>query len=109
MKQLLGALVSVGLLLSVNSHAQQVSANDKKPRFYAYKCHLTLADKRQVIRDYRRQPQNQNGNLQRMLMAEQVVVEKSKRLAVIEVHECVERDSEFSKAVARELDRNTLR
>jgi hypothetical protein len=105
MKQVIIAL-SVGLLcLPVG--AQQVK--DKTNSVYGYKCHLELSDKRQVIRDYRNQPKNQNANLERMLRNEQVAVERGTRLAITQVFECVERDGEFSKAVARELDRNTLR
>ena len=107
MKQLLWVF-GFSLLLPLTVQAQQNKANDKA-QLYSYKCHLTLADKREVIRDYRRQPKNQNGNLQRLLQGEQVAVEKGKRLAITKVHECVERDADFSKATARELDRNTLR
>lgn len=105
MKHLIMAL-SVGLLCLPVS-AQQVK--DKTYSVYGYKCHLELADKRQVIRDYRNQPRNQNANLERMLIKELVAVERGTRLAITQVLECVERDGEFSKAVARELDRNTLR
>lgn len=105
MKQVIIAL-SVGLLCLPVS-AQQ--AKEKTNSVYGYKCHLELSDRRQVIRDYRNQPKNQNANLERMLRNEQVAVERGSRLAITQVFECVERDSEFSKAVARELDRNTLR
>lgn len=100
-------LLSLSLLSIQSGYAQQIKANSDAE--YGYKCHLVLADNREVIRDYRNQPKNRNGNLERMLLAEQVAVEKGQRLGIIKVFECVERNAEFSKAKARELDRTTLR
>lgn len=96
------------LLLPVISQAKP---GDEKvaAKLYTYKCHLQLQDKREVIRDYRRQPKNHNGNLERMLMTEMVAVEKGKRLAITNVVQCVDVGDEFSKATSRELDRATLR
>jgi hypothetical protein len=107
MKPLL-LVVSLCALSALTVQAQQAKSNNNAA-LYSYKCHLALADKREVIRDYRRQPRNQNRNLERMLQSEQVAVEKGQRLAIAQVFECVERDAEFSKAKARELDRVTLR
>ena len=107
MKQLL-LIVCVSLLSTTAAQAKQPGSNDVK-KLHGYKCHLVLADKREVIRDYRRQPKNQNGNLERMLLNQQVAVEKGARLAITQVVECVEREAEFGKATSRELDRKTLR
>ena len=107
MKYLLCSAV-VMLLLPVIGQAKP--GEQKVPsKLYTYKCHLQLQDKTEVVRDYWRQPKNQNGNLDRMLMTEMVAVDKGKRLAITNVVQCVDIGDEFSKATSRELDRATLR
>jgi len=107
MKQLM--MIACISLLSISVVQAKQQGSDKVQQLHTYKCHLVLNDNREVIRDYRRQPKNQNGNLQRMLLNQQVAVEKGARLAIVEVVECVESDADFSKATSRELDRMTLR
>ena len=107
MKQLIWGICLIAAL-PLAGQAQQAKPQGDSG-LYVYKCHLMLEDKSEVIRDYWRQPKNQNGNLERMLMKQQVAVDNGRRLAIIQVLECVDRDAEFSKAVARELDRETLR
>lgn len=99
--------LSLGVVLASPVIAQQAVA--AKPALFSYKCHLTLSDDREVIRDYRRQPKNQNGNLERLLVKQQVVVEKNERRSIAQVHECVEKHAAFSQAKARKLDEETLR
>lgn len=100
--------VALMLLLPVISQAKP-GEEKVVAKLYTYKCHLLLQDKREVIRDYWRQPKNHNGNLERMLLTEMVAVEKGKRLAITNVIQCVDVSDEFSKATSRELDRATLR
>jgi len=103
---LLGFSLLMMLPLCVQAQQSKIHGNNG---VYSYKCHLVLEDKREVIRDYWRQPKNQNGNLERILVNQQVAVEQDKRLAIVDVLECVARDAEFSKVVSRELYRYTLR
>ena len=107
MKQLM-LIACIGLISISVAQAKQPSSN-KMQQLYTYKCHLVLDDNREVIRDYRRQPKNQNGNLQRMLINQPVAVEKGVRFTIVDVVECVDLDADFSKATSRELDRMTLR
>lgn len=107
MKQLM-LIACIGLISISVAQAKQPGSN-KMQQLYTYKCHLVLDDNREVIRDYRRQPKNQNGNLQRMLINQPVAVEKGARFVIIEVVECVDMDTDFSSATSRELDRITLR
>lgn len=99
--------LSIGMMLGSPVLAQQ--ATSAKTGLFSYKCHLTLSDDREVIRDFRRQPKNRNANLERMLANQQVVVEKNRRMAIVQVHECVEKSSVFSQVKARTLDEETLR
>jgi hypothetical protein len=107
MKPLLWSITLL-MLLPFAVQAQQNKAQGNSG-LSSYKCHLALEDKREVVRDYWRQPKNQSGNLERILLNQQVAVEQGRRLAIVQVLECVERDAEFTKAVARELDKQTLR
>lgn len=104
------AAIAILVVLSSPVIAQQAKpGTGKKAQLYTYKCHLQLEDEREVIRDYRRQPRNVNGNLERLLAKEQVAVEKGKRLSIISVFECVEQQQSFSSNAAQKLDSITLR
>lgn len=106
MKQLV-LLLSLSVIWASPLSAQQSA--DVKSNLYTYKCHLKLTDSREVIRDYRRQPKNQHGNLEKLLVNQQVVVEKSQRQTILQVYECVDVGELFTSAKARKLDEETLR
>lgn len=106
MKQII-LLLSLAMISVSPLHAQQ--SVDTKSKLYNYKCHMKLADNREVIRDYRRQPKNQHGNLEKLLVNQQVVVERNQRLTILQVYECVDVREVFTSAKARKLDEETLR
>lgn len=106
MKDLL--VVPVAFVISFGTYAQQTQDNSKQ-QLHNYKCHMQIENGTDVVRDYYDQPLNQNNNLQRMLVRDSIMLNRGVRMNIVKVHECVELDAEFSKATARELDRNTLR
>ena len=102
------ALAILSALASFAVPAQQ-KANDSKLTVYHYKCYMQLEDGREVVRDYRDRTINRNGNLERMLLQESVAFNQGLRLRIRKVNECVELETDFSTAKARELDRETFR
>lgn len=102
-------LCGIALTVVFSFVVQAKQGQDKQSAMYTYKCYMQLQDNREVIRDYRRQPKNQNANLEKLLSNQMVTVEKGQRLAIVNVLECVEFDKDFSNRKARELDKLTLR
>lgn len=102
------AMAILATLVSFAVSAQQ-KVNDSKLAIYHYKCYMQLDDGREVVRDYRDRTSNRNGNLERMLLKESVAFNQGLRLRISKVYECVELETDFSTAKARELDRETFR
>lgn len=96
-------------LFSQSVLAEKSAGNKKQDGLNSYKCHLLLANRAEVIRDYRRLPANHAKKLQNELVGMLVSLDGNNKSSILEVKECVAVTGAFRSAQGRELDRTTLR
>lgn len=105
------SIVAVFVLASF-SHGVLAAKSDGKAKemdLSTYKCHLLLASRGEVIKDFRRLPANYAKKLQVELVGKTASINGNDKYAILEVKECVVTSGTFRTAQARELDRLTLR
>ena len=89
--------------------AEKSVGNNKQDGLSTYKCHLLLANRAEVIRDYRRLPANYARKLQVDLVGKIASIDGNDKYPILEVKECVVASGAFRTAQGRELDRLTFR
>lgn len=105
------SIVSIFFFVALSNHAWAAQSNGKakEKELSAYKCHLLLASRDEVVKDFRRLPANYERKLEVELVGKMASIKGNDKNLILEVKECVVASGSFRTAQSRELDRLTLR